>query len=190
MLIVVIIIGILMSALLPRLKGAQERARDTARKANLSQISTALEMYFNDKGTYPNGTCVEDIKKEIVPRYMSALPRDPQNWRITYGTKNDGCKDWIYGYTPLTKNGASSGWAVLVANIEAFWKVANYVLSWSNYKSTPEFAWNEEVVDNLDLRICDNGVEYTWNTTVVTCNKNNKTWQTKDNMRMVFVRFN
>jgi len=89
MLIVVIIIGILMGALLPRLKGAQERARDTSRKANLSQISTALEMYFNDNGGYPGGDCEGDMKNEIVPRYMSSLPHDPQNGRITYGTKND-----------------------------------------------------------------------------------------------------
>jgi general secretion pathway protein G len=53
MMIVVIIIGILMGALLPKLKGAQERARDTARKANLSTVSTALQMYYNDNGNYP-----------------------------------------------------------------------------------------------------------------------------------------
>ncbi|MBQ9554473.1 type II secretion system protein [bacterium] len=38
MLIVVVIIGILSSALLPRLQGAQSAARDAARKSDLSQL--------------------------------------------------------------------------------------------------------------------------------------------------------
>ena len=128
MLIVVIIIGILMAALLPRLKGAQERARDTARKANISQISTALEMYFNDNGYYPNGQCVSDLKQALVPQYMSDLPTDPQKGRIAYGTKAGGCEGWVYGYAPLYKNGAQSGWSVLLANVEAEGKVGNFIL--------------------------------------------------------------
>jgi general secretion pathway protein G len=96
MLIVVIIIGILAAALLPKLKGAQQRARDTARKANLSQVSTALEMYFNDKGRYPNGSCLNDIEKELVPTYIGNLPRDPQKGRVVYGTRDNGCDPGEY----------------------------------------------------------------------------------------------
>jgi len=128
MLIVVIIIGILMSALLPRLKGAQERARDTARKANLSQISTALEMYFNDNGTYPNGKCASDLKASLVPNYLSSIPTDPQKNRITYWTKSTGCTKWSYAYTALYRNGAASWGSVLIANVEAEGRIGNFIL--------------------------------------------------------------
>ena len=53
MLIVVVIIGILAAALLPKLLSAQGRARDTARKADLTQILTSLKMYYDDEGEYP-----------------------------------------------------------------------------------------------------------------------------------------
>ena len=49
MLIVVVIIGILASALLPRLQGAQASARDTARKSDLSQLGSALVSYVNNR---------------------------------------------------------------------------------------------------------------------------------------------
>jgi general secretion pathway protein G len=52
MLIVIVIIGILAAALIPRLTGVQSRARDVARKADLSQLSTALTTYQLDNGTY------------------------------------------------------------------------------------------------------------------------------------------
>ncbi|MEI7562524.1 MAG: prepilin-type N-terminal cleavage/methylation domain-containing protein [bacterium] len=53
MLIVIVIIGILAAALLPRLSNARARANDLARKANLRQIATALMMYQSDKGSFP-----------------------------------------------------------------------------------------------------------------------------------------
>lgn len=53
MLIVIVIIGILAAALIPRLTGIQGRARDTARKADLQQIGTALATYKLDTAKYP-----------------------------------------------------------------------------------------------------------------------------------------
>lgn len=52
-LIVIAIIGILTVALLPRIQGAQSSARNTARKADLNQIATALAAYNGDAGRYP-----------------------------------------------------------------------------------------------------------------------------------------
>ncbi|MEI7478006.1 MAG: prepilin-type N-terminal cleavage/methylation domain-containing protein [bacterium] len=52
MLIVVVIIGILAAALIPRLQSVQARARDIKRKADLHQIGTALEIYKEDNGNY------------------------------------------------------------------------------------------------------------------------------------------
>ena len=58
-LIVISIIGILTVALLPRVQGAQASARNTARKADLNQIATALATYNGDNGRYPE--TLEDL---------------------------------------------------------------------------------------------------------------------------------
>ncbi|MEI7562519.1 MAG: prepilin-type N-terminal cleavage/methylation domain-containing protein [bacterium] len=49
MLIVIVIIGILAAALIPRLSNARGRANDTARKADLQQTATAISAYMVDK---------------------------------------------------------------------------------------------------------------------------------------------
>ena len=53
MLIVIVIIGILAAALIPRLASARGRANDVARKADLSQVAGALVSYQIDRGTFP-----------------------------------------------------------------------------------------------------------------------------------------
>jgi len=188
MMIVIIIIGILMAAFLPKLQWAQQRARDVARKANLSTISTALLMYFNAKGTYPTWSCVSDISGDLVPAYLSSLPRDPQWKRITYWTKSDGCTDWVYAYSSLTKNWASQWGSVVVANVEAFGKTWNWVLSWDT-----EFTWSKEEVGSssttwLDQDVCQNWVFQSWSK--ITCSTSQTKWYVKDNSNMVYVIFN
>ena len=49
LLVVIAIIGLLASVVLVSLNSARTKARDTKRKADLKQLSTALELYFNDK---------------------------------------------------------------------------------------------------------------------------------------------
>ena len=56
MLIVIVIIGILAAALVPRLQDVQYRARDTKRKADFQQLNSALFIYFTDNGNYPAPT--------------------------------------------------------------------------------------------------------------------------------------
>lgn len=53
MLIVVVIIGILATALIPRLQGAQERSRDLTRKADMNTLRNSLEVYMTDNTLYP-----------------------------------------------------------------------------------------------------------------------------------------
>ena len=50
MLIVIVIIGILAAALVPRLVSVQGRARDTKRKTDLRTIYNANEIYALDRG--------------------------------------------------------------------------------------------------------------------------------------------
>jgi len=53
MLIVIVIIGILAAALVPRLQDVQGRARDTKRKADITQLTNAISLYKLDSGKYP-----------------------------------------------------------------------------------------------------------------------------------------
>ena len=84
MLIVVVIIGILSAALLPRLQGAQSSARDAARRSDLSQLGSAILSYYNNRGEYPwtgggTGMIAADRIKDVLIQVveLSALPTDP-----------------------------------------------------------------------------------------------------------------
>lgn len=97
LLVVIAIIGLLSSIVLASLNGARAKARDARRKQDLVQIRTALEMYFNDKGSYPlaypsvwggvstvpcgsgNGQTSGSgaYISGLTPTYISVLPVDP-----------------------------------------------------------------------------------------------------------------
>ena len=141
MLIVVVIIGILSSALLPRLQGAQSAARDSARKSDLSQLGSAILQYYNNRGEYPEGTggttdatkgssgnmiSVDKIGEKLIKLVeLSSVPHDPNKknvikWKA--GTSNDiTLSGWEYGYFMMTKNSIPNGWYVLVARTETEW---------------------------------------------------------------------
>ena len=53
MLIVVIIVGILSAAILPKLTGYMARTRDLQRHMDLRNIATAIELYKSNKGKWP-----------------------------------------------------------------------------------------------------------------------------------------
>lgn len=80
LLIVITIIGILVVALLPRLTGGRNKARDAARISHLQQISTALEFYADDtNGQYPAGAaCTTDAGvQSALGTYLTTVPNDP-----------------------------------------------------------------------------------------------------------------
>ena len=95
MLIVIVIIGILAAALVPRLVSVQWKARDTQRKIDLKSIFNANEVYRIDFGRYAqpintNATCAYEImclvySTQLQPRIstlsgvMSGVPVDPRN---------------------------------------------------------------------------------------------------------------
>lgn len=53
LLVVISIIGVLAALLLVNLSNVRERGRDSARKSDLSQMRTALRLYYNDYQSYP-----------------------------------------------------------------------------------------------------------------------------------------
>lgn len=79
LLIVITIIGVLAVALVPRIVGAPAKARDAARKADLQQIATGIELYYDAEGTYPGSSgCVSAIASDLQGGYLTSVPEDPQ----------------------------------------------------------------------------------------------------------------
>ncbi|MFA5021895.1 MAG: type II secretion system protein [Patescibacteria group bacterium] len=56
LLVVIAIIGLLSTLAVVALNSARQKARDAKRVADIKQIQTALELYFNDNTTYPAAT--------------------------------------------------------------------------------------------------------------------------------------
>jgi prepilin-type N-terminal cleavage/methylation domain-containing protein len=73
LLVVIAIIGILSSVVLASLNTARQKSRDARRIADVKQLQTALELYFDSKATYPSSTT------QLSPTYISVVPKDPLN---------------------------------------------------------------------------------------------------------------
>lgn len=94
LLVVIAIIGILSSIVLTSVNSARAKARDARRRADLNQVSKALELYFDSNNAYPStaggwwGTCssygshdttgANGWVPNLAPTYMPALPLDPK----------------------------------------------------------------------------------------------------------------
>jgi len=147
LMIVIVILGILMGTILPRLTGAQARARDTARKADLTNISQALEVYYGDVGKYPakdttpcldpdnttttGTTTVAKTGKETsyaLASYLKGkkIPTPPNKEQKTLNT----CVGQYY-YKPLKSGGMDNASYVLASDLET-WQLSNYFVSGTN----------------------------------------------------------
>lgn len=109
LLVVISIIGLLSSIVLTSVNSARAKARDARRITDLNQIRTALELYFDANGFYPQSNCGWDcndyrlsynsswdaLATDLAP-YLPTLPKDPLNsggcppWRA-------GCHTYSYG---------------------------------------------------------------------------------------------
>ncbi|MBT4385185.1 type II secretion system protein [Candidatus Peregrinibacteria bacterium] len=93
LLIVITIIGILSVALVPRLIGGSEKARNAARRADLQQIATAVEFFADDGGgVYPASSDDTDCVSTLaIDPYLTTIPADPlgsHDWSDA-GTSDD-----------------------------------------------------------------------------------------------------
>ena len=96
LLVVIAIIGILSSVVLVSLKSARTKSRDARRSADIRQMQTALELYFDDKKSYiTSGDVILDgnsaMSAQLTPTYISKLPTsppNPNNYSYRYYTAN------------------------------------------------------------------------------------------------------
>lgn len=109
LLVVMVLLGILVAIATGSYTTSIKRGRDNRRKSDLRNISTALEAYYSDKGTYPSdnasgemvGCCsslgcgdtqvcawggtFQDTKGTT---YMVLIPKDPVDLRKYYYSSN------------------------------------------------------------------------------------------------------
>ena len=142
MLIVVIIVGILSAAILPRLTGYMARTRDLKRQADLRNIATAIELYKSNKGKLPE---IYDENNQVsssfgwratsllwIKEYIKSIPKDPSNlfvWEIMHpqhrGNRlSDG--DYLYLSTRDMGGLLEANGALLFAKVETP-EYANYI---------------------------------------------------------------
>jgi general secretion pathway protein G len=115
LLVVIGIISILATILLLQLGTARAKSRDAKRIADVNQVRSALEAYFDDNGTYP---IFADFAT-LAPKYLSVVPKDPLTSSCTTAYNGAGC----YGYAWATAAPTVKYqiWAELeVANRSAF----------------------------------------------------------------------
>ena len=129
MLIVIVIIGILIASLMPRMQAAQGRARDVARKNDLAQIQTAIISSQSDRRVWPelesgarNGMAISgNIEQTLMDAGMSSVPTDPNGSNAFSWLWDSDYLNWRYGYMVSMRNGVPDGWFVLMAKTETEW---------------------------------------------------------------------
>jgi len=111
LLVVISIIGFLSTLAVVSLKNAREKARDTRRKADLTQISKALQFYYDNRSTYQvansgsggtgtgwfsyNYTGYDSVAKELNDLgYIGSVVRDPSG--LDAGYNGTGAAYMIY----------------------------------------------------------------------------------------------
>ena len=128
LMIVIVILGILMAAILPRLTGGQARTRDLARKSDMAAISQVMENFYGDHGRYPginnasvclSGSTIsnsidnDDLSSYLKGGEMITPPSDKQAIGTCTGTSAG-----TYWYKPITANGIGRGGYIILTPVD------------------------------------------------------------------------
>lgn len=87
--IVVIILAILAAAVIPRLTGRTQQAKESRAKADIETLSLALDLYSIDNGFFPSTT-----QGLAALRSRPSSPPTPTNWRGPYIKKSVPKDPW------------------------------------------------------------------------------------------------
>lgn len=92
LLVVIAIIGILSSVVLASLNSARRKSRDARRQADLKQLQTALELYYNDNNAYPisatQANAVTALTALSSSGFIATIPEDPSGGSAHYVYKS------------------------------------------------------------------------------------------------------
>ena len=102
LLVVIAIIGLLSTLSLVALNSARQKSRDAKRVADVRQMQTALELYFNANNSYPATDDVESggALASSTDIYMSIIPTAPK-------PADGNCDDTENTYTYTRDNESS-----------------------------------------------------------------------------------
>lgn len=118
--LVVLIIGILVSLVVPRLGGRVTTARETAARTTLRGVEQALELFFYEYDRYP-----EDLDELLSPppplgnpdgepeEYLDESPRDPWGNVVIYNYLEDEDDFDLYSMGPNGEDDGGEGDDVL-----------------------------------------------------------------------------
>ena len=147
------------------MQSAQWRARDVARKNDLSQIQTAIITSQQDKRTWPamatswtgtkasEGISIWTIADLLVDAWMTQVPMDPNKSNSFYWLgKDNQITGWNYGYLVTTRNAVKNGGFVLMAKTEVEWS-SNWITCTGTTTKTGAAALAEWIfVTGVDLK--------------------------------------
>ena len=90
LLVVIAIIGLLSSIVLASLTTARNKAFDAQRAENVKTLKDALQMYYNDHGTYPASSGAQPVTALAAP-LASVLPKIPVDPDASVIWKYESC---------------------------------------------------------------------------------------------------
>ena len=111
LLVVIAIIGLLASVVLLALNSARAKSRDARRVADIRQILTATELYFNDCGNYPSALATgtnNGCTGVTLGTFLSQIPTNPTPGGATY----------VYTATPAACSGTTCTGFTLTFSLE------------------------------------------------------------------------
>ncbi|MDR3547819.1 MAG: prepilin-type N-terminal cleavage/methylation domain-containing protein [Candidatus Pacebacteria bacterium] len=100
LLVVISIIGLLSAVVLAALNTARLKGQDAARISNVKSLETAMDIYYNDNGHYPQSCtggaadtsiALTNLSSCLAPQYIGSIPAglisdsDAYAWDSTHG---------------------------------------------------------------------------------------------------------
>ena len=186
----VVAVWILAASLTPRMQSAQNRARDVARKSDLSQIQTAIITSQQDNWAWPGMNSwatkwipISTIEKDLMRAWMYSVPTDPNysntNYWLWENYENESVK-WDYLYLVAKRNWVNNGGFVLMAKTEVEWSSNRVVCKGK------EWLKNGYINNNTDLakvKLCRNLTK--WDT--CSSNWDECTYTDQDELRYIIM---
>ena len=116
LLVVIAIIGLLASVVLLALNSARAKSRDAKRIADMRQVASAMELYFNDHSAYPTSSSNNapaafgseaNLKTLLTPQYIGQLPTEPTPQDGSCGVSGNSSNQYYWlGQTNLNSGAA------------------------------------------------------------------------------------
>ena len=104
LLVVVAIIGLLSTLSVVALNSARAKARDSRRLSDIKQLRTALDMYYDSAGTYPDSLTPGSPLSYGGMIFLAKVPDDPLSSQNYNYTKTEGGQNYTIDFTLETKS--------------------------------------------------------------------------------------